>query len=112
MTARRVRLALGLTLCLAAGVARAQSPNDILPEAPAKAVVVRACTTCHQAAQVVVRRHTQAEWDELVGKMIDRGARLTDDEQDQVIAYLAKYFGPTPTRGPAAAPGGASIAVR
>lgn len=87
--------AVGLTAILTvAASAVAAGPNDILPEAPAKALVVRACTGCHQASQVVAKRLTADEWDITLGKMVDRGARLTDTEQDQVYDYLVKYFGP------------------
>lgn len=87
----------------------AQDPNDLLPEAPAKAVILRACTSCHQPTVIVAKPHTADEWDEIVGKMIGRGAELTDAEQDQVIGYLAKNFGPKAPAAPAStpAPGGA-----
>ncbi len=94
---------------IAAGVpAFAQDPYAALPEAPAKAVIVRACSSCHQPTVVVARSHTAGEWDEIVGKMIGLGAELTDAEQDQVISYLSQNFGPkgpsTSTAAPGAAP--------
>ena len=91
---RLLAITLGVTAALAAASAIAAGPSDILPEAPAKALVVRACTGCHQASQVVAKRLTAEEWDVMLGKMMDRGARLTDGEQDQVYDYLVKYFGP------------------
>ncbi|MFC3068869.1 hypothetical protein [Phenylobacterium soli] len=77
-----------------AGAAAAAGPNDLLPEDGAKALVVRACTSCHQAPQIVAKRHSPEEWDEIVGKMVDRGARATEAEQAQISDYLAKHFGP------------------
>ena len=77
----------------AAGADGAAGPNDLLPEDPAKPVVVRACTSCHQAPQIVARRRTPDEWDEIVAKMVDRGARATEAEQAQISDYLAKHFG-------------------
>ena len=103
MTLRHSVLALGLAALLGALPATAEGPNDILPEAPAKALVVRACTACHQAPQIVAQRRTAEEWDTMVSKMVDRGATLTDEEQDQVYDYLLKYFGQEPT-APAEAP--------
>jgi len=96
MTLLRALLAPGLALFAAALPAAAEGPDDILPEAPAKALVVRACTACHQAPVVVAKRRTAEEWDEMIGKMVDRGAALTDAEQDQVYDYLVKNFGPEP----------------
>jgi hypothetical protein len=91
-----------------AATAFAQGPDNILPEAPAKAVILRACTSCHQPTVIVAKPHTADEWDEIVGKMIGRGAELTDAEQDQVISYFAKNFGPKAPGSPAStpAPGG------
>jgi len=85
--------ALGAVAMMAAASTIAAGPNDILPEAPAKVLVVRACTGCHQAPQVVAKRLTAEEWDVMLGKMVDRGARLTEAEQDQVYDYLVTYFG-------------------
>lgn len=91
---RLARAALGLAALALASHARAAGPNDILPEGPGKDVVVRACTSCHQAPQVVARPRSAQEWDETIAKMVDRGARLTDAEYDAVYAYLARHFGP------------------
>ena len=110
MIALRPRPAMLLAALLCApAAASAASSNDVLPEAPAKAVVVRACTTCHQAPQIIAKRHTAEEWDVVVGKMVDRGARATDDEQDEIITYLTKYFGPTPAKAPAKPAAGAEV---
>ena len=107
-----LRAALVLTaalLLVVAAPASAQDPNGVLPEAPAKAVILRACTGCHQPTVIVAKSHTADEWDEIVGKMIGRGAELTDAEQDQIIAYLAKNFAPQAPTSPAptSTPGGA-----
>ena len=100
----RVAAALAAVLVAFAAPTLAQDPNDLLPEAPAKAVILRACTSCHQPTVIVAKPHTADEWDDVVGKMIARGAELTDAEQDQVIAYLAKNFGPKTPAAPASPP--------
>jgi hypothetical protein len=89
-----IAVTLGGAALVGAVSAGAAGPNDVLPDAPAKALVVRACTGCHQASQIVAKRLTAEEWDVTLGKMVDRGARLTDAEQDEVYDYLVKYFGP------------------
>jgi hypothetical protein len=90
--------------------ARETGPNDVLPEEPAKALVVRACTGCHQAPQIVAKRLSPDDWDVMIGKMIDRGAPLTEDEADRVYAYLVKHFAAAPPASEAppapASPGG------
>lgn len=97
-------------LVVVAAPAFAQDPKEVLPEAPGKAVILRVCTGCHQPSVIVAKPHTADEWDEIVGKMIGRGAELTDAEQDQVISYLAQNFGARLPGSPAStpAPGGAA----
>ena len=88
--------AIALFTLACARVAVAAGPNDVLPEAPGKALVVKACTSCHQAPQIVTKRYTADEWDELLAKMVARGAPLTESEQDQVFDYLIAQFGAEP----------------
>src|SRR5438128_4779342 len=88
MNLRTTALALIGAALAGALPALAEGPDDILPEAPAKALVVKGCTACHQAAVVVAKRRTAEDWDAMVGKMVDRGAPLTEDQQDQVYEYL------------------------
>lgn len=100
----RTAVVLAAAFLFAAGLpAFAQAPSDGLPEAPAKAVILRACSSCHQPTVVVAKSHTAEEWDEVVGKMIGLGAELTDAEQEQIISYLAQNFGPKAS-GPSAPP--------
>ena len=91
-----VALGMAALLAMAAASAAAQSPNDPLPEGQGKGLVLRACSSCHQPAMIVSKRRTAQEWDEVIGKMVGRGAQLTDAEQDQVYAYLLQNFGPKP----------------
>lgn len=100
MTLRRAALVLIAAAVACALPALAEGPDDILPDAPAKVLVVKGCTACHQAAMVVAKRRTADEWDAMIGKMVDRGAPLTEDEQDQVYEYLVKYFGPEAAPAP------------
>lgn len=55
---------------------------------------MRACAACHAPEIVVAKRHTADEWDEIIAKMVDRGAAATDAEQEQILEYLTKFFGP------------------
>src|SRR5581483_5764205 len=97
----RAAVVLPAAFLFAAGVpALTQAPSDGLPEAPAKAVILRACSSCHQPTVVVSKPHTAEEWDEIVDKMIGLGAELTDAEQEQIISYLALNFGPNVSRTP------------
>jgi competence ComEA-like helix-hairpin-helix protein len=76
-----------LILCFAAA-AGAQT----LPDGPGKAVVEKMCTACHELDNVVRTRMTKEGWRASVEDMVSRGATGTDQEIEQVIAYLAEHF--------------------
>jgi cytochrome c5 len=64
-----------------------------LPPGPARELFVRVCTRCHAADLVIAKRHTPEEWDDLIAKMVDRGAMATDDEQQRIFEYLVRFYG-------------------
>jgi hypothetical protein len=100
----RISLALGVA-AFAIGLiapAVAQTPSDGLPDEPAKAVILAACTSCHEVGLITVKPRPPEEWDTLIGQMIDRGAVLTPDERTQVRAYLVKNFSTPPAAAPPA----------
>jgi cytochrome c5 len=99
---RLAAAAAALCLC-AAGPVLAQAPDDLLPAAPGKDVVVRVCTGCHDATQFAYARHTTDEWDNEIAKMQSAGAEMTAEEQLAISAYLAKNL-PKPAPAAPAAP--------
>ena len=87
------------------------SDADALPKGPGKDLVLKACTACHALTMVTSKRATADEWSTTVNDMVNRGASLTDAEEDQVIDYLSKNFKPAasdqkqaPDAAPAPAP--------
>lgn len=75
---------------------RAKSdPSDYLPPGPAKPLVVKQCTACHDMEGALRLRRTKADWEALVVDMVARGAPLTIEEVDAIVAYLAEAFSPT-----------------
>lgn len=101
MAAAAAALCLGL-----GGPVLAQGSDDPLPDGPGKDVVVRVCTSCHDASQFAYARHTADEWDGEISKMLSAGAEMTAEEQVAVSAYLAKNFNsdPAPASNPGPAP--------
>lgn len=79
-----------------AGPGLAQAPADPLPDGPRKEVVLRVCTTCHEAAQFAYARYSPAGWDTEIGKMQNAGALMTAEEQLAISAYLARYLSTRP----------------
>ncbi len=64
-----------------------------LPDGPGKKTVEKICSNCHGLATVVGLRRTKAGWQSSVDEMAGRGAEGKDEEFDEVVEYLARYFG-------------------
>jgi competence protein ComEA len=81
-----------ITLVLLAMLTQDKAP-DPLPEGDGKKLVVKICTDCHGPEQIVAKRRTKEEWDDVISDMIQKGAEGKGDEFDAVVAYLVKNFG-------------------
>ena len=73
----------------------AAEPGDDLPDGPAKKVLQRACTTCHDLDEVTKFKgyYTRAQWKDIVVTMREYGASLADGEVDALAAYLFAAIG-------------------
>lgn len=80
-----------LALCLALSVPVAEA-LDRLPPGPGRDTMKKVCSGCHSAENVVGMGKTQEEWGKVVGEMVERGAKGTDDEFNDVVDYLAAHF--------------------
>lgn len=70
----------------------AAAPGADMPDGPGKDVTLRVCGVCHQSDRTASLRLTRDGWDELIGEMVKRGAKLTDAERAQVLDYLSTNF--------------------
>lgn len=70
----------------------AQAPPP-LPEGEGKKVVEKLCLDCHGSENFTTQKRTKDDWEKVISDMIEKGAQGTDQEFDQVVAYLTKYFG-------------------
>src|SRR5258708_29765982 len=64
-----------------------------LPDSPGKDVVVKACTSCHDADNFTSKKHTKEEWKSVVETMIGYGAEISDEQAEVIITYLTKNYG-------------------
>lgn len=84
-------MAAAVALCLAlVRPVAAQAPENQLPAASGKDVVLRVCTACHGADQFAYARLTPDEWENEVEKMQAAGAEMTSEEAAVIAAYLGK----------------------
>jgi competence protein ComEA len=86
-TMKCLTLAICVTLALSTA-AFAQA----LPDGPGKAELQKVCGLCHQAERAASVRLTREGWEGVIGDMIARGARGTDEEFAAVLDYLSKNF--------------------
>jgi competence protein ComEA len=81
-------LVIGVATLLAAIGAKAQDQDD----APA-AAFRRVCSNCHDADRILSTRRTRTQWEEVIEKMIDRGAEGTSDDFTTAEEYLLRVSG-------------------
>ena len=81
-------LIIGAALFLVVMGAQAQDQND----APASAFR-RVCSSCHDADRILATRRTRTQWEEVIEKMIDRGAEGTSDDFTTAEEYLLRVSG-------------------
>ena len=63
-----------------------------LPDAPGKDETVRMCGTCHEVERATAVRLSREGWQDTIAKMVDLGARASDEERAKVLDYLAEHF--------------------
>jgi len=97
---------LGVSLIAPRASAFADQADDIasMPDAAGKDITVRICSKCH-AITTVTKQHRDVEaWTATIKQMLEYGATGADEEFQQILNYLSKYYGPAGTPS-APAPG-------
>ena len=75
-------------------LALGQAPVSQLPDGPNREVAQRVCSGCHSVQMFVGRGMTREQWGGVVSNMIGRGAKISDEEFDQIVNYLATALPP------------------
>jgi competence ComEA-like helix-hairpin-helix protein len=82
------------TLFAAAPVSQAPAqPAPAVADDPAVGVFTETCGKCHDAARIVAMRRTSAEWEDIIKKMIEKGAPGTEKDFETVYDYLLRHYG-------------------
>ncbi len=88
---------MGIGLLWMAAAAAAQTPEQL---ARSREVFQKLCGTCHPVERATAMRHTRAEWQDEIAKMVSMGAKGTDEEFAMTLDYLSREFGRTAGRPP------------
>jgi len=83
-----------VTLCTIAFLPMTAAAQTLAPGQGAD-VVEDNCQNCHGLDHITNAHHDADGWRAVVSDMIGRGATLTDDQEAQVVAYLASHYGPS-----------------
>ena len=69
---------------------------DGLPDAPGRQAVAGVCAACHSLRQVTQQGLDRDRWDELLDWMVEEQgmAELSPARRDQILGYLARWYGP------------------
>jgi hypothetical protein len=67
-----------------------------LPEGPNRALVASRCTECHDLQMVFdAAGISREDWSGALEEMTSYGMKVTPEERNQILEYLATYLGPT-----------------
>ena len=54
---------------------------------------MQTCNRCHDAARITALRRTKTEWEEVINKMIERGATGSEEDFMTVFGFLRRHYG-------------------
>jgi competence ComEA-like helix-hairpin-helix protein len=82
------------------GIAQDQREDwkEYLPPGAAKQLVATRCTVCHELNTFVPLRQSEAAWRNIVNEMMNLGASLLPEEEEQIVSYLGTVFSPEAPR--------------
>jgi competence protein ComEA len=60
---------------------------------PAAAVFAQTCAKCHDGARITAMRRTSAEWEDVIKKMIEKGAQGSEKDFETIYDYLLRNYG-------------------
>jgi competence protein ComEA len=92
-TASVILLASTLTTASPTGQSTGQQPAASAADDPANELFIQTCNRCHDAARITALRRTKTEWEEVINKMIERGATGSEEDFQTVFGFLRRHYG-------------------
>ncbi len=89
----------GITGCQSTSTQQENAPLETaapgnLPTIDGATLLEERCSTCHSTDRVKQAQKNQEGWDQTVTRMIKKGAKLTEEEKNALVDFLAKTYGP------------------
>ena len=60
---------------------------------PSAGLFAQMCNKCHDGLRITAMRRTGTEWEEVINKMIEKGATGSEKEFETIYSYVLRYFG-------------------
>lgn len=76
------------------GIVVRANAQPTLPEGPNRALVERACGSCHDIEQVAINGRDEAGWNGTIEEMTGYGLRVTPAERALILEYLKTHLPP------------------
>ncbi len=79
---------------------RPAAAQDLLPDGPGRDTTVKACSGCHGVDFFLGVPRSRTGWETAMIKMMNRGMKISDEDYQTVVVYLATYIGLAPRTEP------------
>ena len=78
--------------CRAVAASAAEQHHQRRRSDPAAGLFAQMCSKCHDAARITAMRRTSTEWEDVINKMIEKGATGTEKDFETVYDYLLRQL--------------------
>jgi hypothetical protein len=87
---RSVAAAISMAACVGLAAALVASGCSSGPVADGPTLLSSRCSTCHSPQRGQTTKRTAAEWEQIVTRMVGKGAKVNNAEKAVLVEYLAK----------------------
>jgi cytochrome c5 len=63
------------------------------PDDPDAGLFAQTCNKCHDGARITAVRRSATEWEDVITKMIEKGAAASEKDFETIYEYLLRNFG-------------------
>ncbi len=83
------------TLVVAASSSQSavQQSSGAAADDPAAELFSQMCSPCHDGGRITATRRTKSEWEDVVSKMIEKGATGSEEDFKRVFTFLRRHYG-------------------
>lgn len=69
------------------------APAVQLPDDAGRSALETTCLGCHPADRIVAQHRTEAQWQEIMTKMMEQGAMASEEDLQSIYDYLVRHYG-------------------